>query len=309
MSIRLFKVGADPEFGFIASKDKIAPAHELITPRRAFGLDGCEDIAELRPAPSINPSQVVRSLHQDMVAGYYANPSIRRLYWKAGNSIADMDEGSYSIGGHIHLGLSSVVRGASREDVYLRVTDYLDTYLLQVVGRLELPSEVNDRVQNDYGHMGDIRTNNHGLEYRTLGSWLTSPRVAEGVLCLAQTVSYQCLVDGSKASVDRLSPRADCDCSLLEEGGCTCSSRHLPDFKKAYPEVKKRIRRMKLYKRHELPIEFLFTLIEKEKTWFPGKGIDIKAAWGISYQNLDADTPAKILPVVKFNDIWERARN
>jgi hypothetical protein len=245
-----------------------------------------------------------------MAAGYYANPSIRGLYWKAGNSISDTDNGPYSIGGHIHLGLTSVVKSASRSDTYIKVTNYLDTYLLQVVGLLEDPSEVKERNDNDYGNMGDIRTNNHGLEYRTLGSWLTSPRVAEGVLCLAQTASYQCLVDGEQADVDRLNPRSKCGCSLLSEGGCTCISRHTPVFKKAYPEVKKRIRRMKLYKKYELPIEFLFSLADKEKKWFPGKGVDIKTAWGISHQiNIEEVTPSKILPVVRFNDIWKRARN
>ena len=317
--VRLFKVGCDPEFALL-NEDELVNASEVINETNAFGLDGCDFIAELRPSPSINPSQVVQTLHKDMVRGYYNNPEVRELYWKAGSSSQSASEGAFATGGHIHLGIDRSLPHnvyGNKMDFYLQIVSHLDTYLSQLIRLLELPKETGERAENEYGYPGDVRTNNHGIEYRTLGSWLTSPRVAEGVLCLAQTVVYQAMwakANRKESQLGNLDPREGCECDIWEEG-CSCYfsedvSRINTQFRKKFPELRTRIRRMKLYPQHEVPIEFIFRLVEKEKTWFPGKGVDMKMAWGISgVSKEDVKRPAaKILPPVKFDDIWKRAQ-
>jgi len=313
-SIRLFKMGADPEFGFVRPDDldDLVSACDLIEHNLGgrFGLDGHSDIAELRPLPSINPSKVVQNIYDDMVFGYTRNKETRKFYWRAGSYVGT------PIGGHIHFG----TRGLLRSEKKKYAVRSLDNYLAQIVLLLENAKEVSLRNEEDFGFFSDYRGNDcGGLEYRVLGSWLTSPRVAEGVLALAQTVMYQilweirpkCKVRKLKTSPKLAAPHSlgcDGDCSNGEwgEDPCECgdtnfTAKFITDTRKKFPEIRRRIRNFKLYKRHEVAIEFLFRLIEKKKTWFPG--CDMKEAWGITEA-----APIRILSSVQFNDIWKRAR-
>jgi hypothetical protein len=48
-----------------------------------------------------------------------------------------------------------------------------------------------------YGNLADFRIKKYGgFEYRTLGSWLVSPEITRGVLCLAKiTISHYLELD------------------------------------------------------------------------------------------------------------------
>ncbi len=320
-TVRLFKIGADPELGFLDREGRIVEAGSVMTRvRHSFGLDGCTSIAEMRPAPSINPAQVVQNLYKDFLQGYYANPKLRELYWKAGSSLADGND-NFGIGGHIHFGIHGVTGRTifdGRLAYYRDLVLFLDTYLAQVGRLLDSPVEMEERME-EYGYLGDFRTNGHGLEYRTLGSWLTSPRVAEGILCLAQTVVYQHLWETAnkrKVRLDRLAPlgarRCDCsdDCEDVDGEETNDIRRSIRQYKKKFPTLRDNIRGFKLYRQHEVPIEFIFKLIEKNKTWFPGEKVDVKVAWGVSTEHTFGKAiviPNKVLPAVKFDDIWKRA--
>lgn len=318
-TVRLMKIGADPEFSFLDREGRMVEANAAISRVRSkFGLDGCSSIAELRPSPSINPSQVVRNIYGDLLAGYYANPRTRELYWKAGSSVGDgQEEDVFATGGHIHFGIHAATSYriyGNRSDYYRNASEYLDTYLAQVVRLLEDPSELRERLDGEYGFLGDHRSNTHGMEYRVLGSWLTSPRVAEGVLCLAQTILYQhmWLTAHKKVIVlDRLAPRSETN-EYDDYAGDPNVTRALKTYRTKFKQIQSDIRKFKLYRQHELPIEFIFKLIEAKKTWYPGKDVDMKQAWGISSAaSLGEQLPPlskKILPIVKFDDIWKRAR-
>lgn len=311
-TVRLFKVGADPEFGFLSAAGESVNASSVLRANTRFGLDGCEAIAEMRPLPSINPSQVVHNLYTDFTKGFERNEAIRDLTWKAGSNAG----GEYAIGGHIHFGIHSAVAYklfGERDSYYRELTHYLDCYLAQVTRLIEDPKEISSRLDSEYGYLGDYRSNSHGLEYRTVGSWLTSPRVAEGVLCLAQTIAFQHMwekVHGRTAELARLAPKPETD-MYDEYIGEVNLSKELKNYRKKFPTLQSHIRKFKLYKRHELPIEFIFKLVENKKMWFPGKDIDMKIAWGLSSPTPSAIRSVqqeKILPVVKYDDIWKRAR-
>lgn len=295
-------IGADPEFA-VMDGDEIVMANEVISPRHNFGLDGCEEIAELRPSPSFNPSEVVRNIHKDLCMGYNTNPEARVYTWRAGSFV----EG-YSIGGHVHLGLRAAMRGTSLtpDNTYEDLSRYLDTYMAQVIRLIENTSEARRRRSEEYGFLGDFRPNRHGMEYRTLGSWLTSPRVAEGVLCLSQTITYEYLLQRLNNKVirlDMLAPEREVD----ENGDFLYDlpnfSRAITSYRRKFPTLQKHIRGFKLYEVNKEPIEFIFKLVENKKTWCLKE--DMKAAWGVA-----SEAPAlatKIIPPVRFEDIWKRA--
>lgn len=315
-TVRLFKVGADPEFGFLNRSGEIEEANNVMTRVRSkFGLDGCSAIAEMRPDPSINPSQVVRNLYNDLLTGYHANPGIQDLYWKAGSAISDSGD-TYPTGGHIHLGIHAAITRrvyGERNQYYRDLSAYLDTYLAQVCRLLESPSELKERLQGEYGFLGDHRANSHGLEYRVLGSWLTSPRVAEGVLCLAQAVAYQHMwltAHGKDINLEGIAPKSETN-HYGEYESTGNMPKMLKQYRSKFGRVSSDIRRFRLYRQHELPIEFILRLAEQKKTWYPGAKVDMKQAWGITTAAVSATPPrpSRLLPAVKFNDIWKRARS
>jgi len=238
------------------------------------------------------------------------------LYWKAG-TVAEGDGEVYPTGGHIHFGIHSAVPRrvfGDRDVYYKKMTRYLDTYLAQVVRQLENPHELGARLDGEYGFLGDHRANEHGFEYRVLGSWLTSPRVAEGVLCLAQTIAYQHMLLTSKGKCpeeNQLTPNSELDDynSGSWDRGAINVPRALKVYRTKFKELQTDIRKFKLYRRHELPIEFIFKLVETKKSWYPGEEVDMKAAWGlVNAKGVILEPSKKILPAVKFDDIWKRAR-
>jgi hypothetical protein len=88
----------------------------------------------------------------------------------------------YPLGGHIHFGVKS------HQLHPLLGAQYLSQYLGAIGLLVEKNSEAKQRRGGDYGGFDDYREQDHGFEYRTLSSWLTSPYVASAFMCLAKTV-------------------------------------------------------------------------------------------------------------------------
>ncbi len=301
MPIRLFKMGADPEFAFYSKSGSIRNASNLIEDEEGndiFGLDGCETIAELRPIPSISPKQLVVNIRNALQDGLNRYPKTNTVKWKAGSVISHRSN-SFATGGHIHFGLRGVPR---RRISYSKISDVLDTFLAQPVLLLEIQNDADLRRSNEYGVYGDYKSNEHGFEYRVLGSWLTSPRVAEGVLCLAQTIAYE-TINNPKLKYKDLEPGAE----KFESGEYDDEHDENDDVYYRHDVIRgkllkihSRIKKFKLYRRYEQPIGFLFRLIAKNKTWYP-RNKDMKAAWGLEHSK-----KGKVLPRTKVEDIWER---
>jgi hypothetical protein len=172
-------LGADPEFVLRKADGEIVFASLFLD---KSGKAGCDAIvlpdrskhyplAELRPSPSSDPRELIHNLRRTMS---YAARLIGddRLEWVAGG----MPAPGYPLGGHIHV---SGVKLSSR---LLRV---FDNYMALPLILLEDRATANRRPQ--YGFLGDFRLERHGgFEYRTLPSWLVSPRIAAGILSLAK---------------------------------------------------------------------------------------------------------------------------
>ena len=179
-------LGADPEFGFLDTHGHSISASEVVQDEKhetTFGLDGSNEVAEIRPAPSANPFTVVANIGRALRQGAAEHTGTTGYVWKAGSSV----DGS-PIGGHIHFGTKALKGGYDLTQCLAT----LDRYLAQTLILLEDPEEARERRdQGSYGRLNDHRDQKHGFEYRAPSSWLTSPYIASGVLCLAKAVVWE----------------------------------------------------------------------------------------------------------------------
>lgn len=266
MSKADFMLGADPEFGFLDRQGHSISACEIIKDdlhADTFGLDGSNEVAEIRPAPSENPFTVVANIGRALRHGASEHEGTIAYDWKAGSSV----DGS-PIGGHIHFGTKVLKDGYNLQENL----GTLDRYLAQTMILLEDPDEARERRDaGSYGRLGDHRDQKHGFEYRSPSSWLTSPYIASGVLCLAKAIVWETLYNGlGKTHAVMLDHRA------YEEANFRPIRRQ---FESAiWPDIQK----FELYPKYKQAINLLHTLIAKEKSWFPSCGM--KSAWAVSSQ-------------------------
>ncbi|WCK56160.1 hypothetical protein PP175_09725 [Aneurinibacillus sp. Ricciae_BoGa-3] len=182
--------GADPEFMLADSSGRMLSASEFF-PR--FGRVGCDrvvqrdqnspnslPVAELRPEPAATPKDLFRNLYRAMLLGIKKTAPSDAV-WLAGG----MPFAGYPLGGHIHFS------GIAPNSQLLRA---LDTYLALPVFMLEGEGSMSRRPR--YGFPGDFRKAEHGgFEYRSLPSWLCSPKATRGIFALSVLIaaSYRSL--------------------------------------------------------------------------------------------------------------------
>ncbi|WP_426250976.1 putative amidoligase domain-containing protein [Paenibacillus pabuli] len=175
-------LGMDPEFLLVQMPEsKIVPASRFL---ERTGVAGCDSVtiggrriypvAELRPAPSSEPRELLAHLMRAFAA---ASRSIsdHSLIWQAGG----MPQRGLPLGGHVHFS------GVTLNGELLRA---LDNYLALPLAILQDPRGSARRPR--YGALGDFRLKSYGgFEYRTLPSFLVSPLVAKGVVALAGLIA------------------------------------------------------------------------------------------------------------------------
>lgn len=173
-------LGTDIELILCQVDGQVVPAERFL-PRH--GKAGCDParwegelgypLLELRPSPSENPAQLLGHLWQ---SAQIAMRSIgdARLRWHTGGMPVD----GFPLGGHIHIS------GIAINERLLRV---LDNYVALPLLMLEDHKAKGRRPK--FGYLGDFRRKSHGgFEYRTLSSWMYSPKYALAVLQLIKLV-------------------------------------------------------------------------------------------------------------------------
>lgn len=250
-------LGADPEFVIGGVDGRLIMASKFL-PKN--GQAGCDRIwtnndrsqlplAELRPTPSSDPGKLFINLYNSMLI---ANKKINspKVKWMAGA----MPIAGYPIGGHIHFSniwLNSLLLRA------------LDNYLTLPITLLEDVNGMSRRPR--YGFLGDYRAQFHGgFEYRTLPSWLVSPRVTKGAIALAKLVAenYQSLEQNPLQKVEIQKAYYSGDKNVLR-----------PIVINLWKELKQ-LSDFKLYDKYLLPLE---ELINTGYSWDEAK--DIRIAW------------------------------
>lgn len=179
---RVIKLGADPEFMlFNAKSGKMISASEFFPRDGIVGTDNIRipnrqqrPIAEIRPKPNECPLDLIENIKQALESANRLAP-YKNVKWVAGSQPMN----NYSIGGHIHFSKISISGALLRA---------LDNYLGILIFLIEEPTTAAKR-RKKYGFLGDYRLKEHGgFEYRTLGSWLVSQKIATAVLCLAKLI-------------------------------------------------------------------------------------------------------------------------
>ncbi|MGX1830753.1 putative amidoligase domain-containing protein [Paenibacillus taichungensis] len=252
-------LGMDPEFLLVQMPEsKIVPASRFL---ERTGVAGCDSVtingrriypvAELRPAPSSEPRELLAHLMRAFAA---ASRSIsdHTLIWQAGG----MPQRGLPLGGHVHFS------GVTLNGGLLRA---LDNYLALPLAVLQDPRGSGRRPR--YGALGDFRLKSYGgFEYRTLPSFLVSPLVAKGVVALAGLIArgYQQLRQRplAKAVIH----------TAFYEGNREVMQAHIP-------ALLDDLTQMDGYERYELYAAPLISQLRQGRTWDESR--DIRKLWNI----------------------------
>ncbi|SDK61291.1 Phage phiEco32-like COOH.NH2 ligase-type 2 [Paenibacillus sp. OK060] len=252
-------LGMDPEFLLVQMPEsKIVPASRFL---ERTGVAGCDSVtiggrriypvAELRPAPSSEPRELLAHLMRAFAA---ASRSIsdHSLIWQAGG----MPQRGLPLGGHIHFS------GVTLNGELLRA---FDNYLALPLAVLQDPRGSGRRPR--YGALGDFRLKSYGgFEYRTLPSFLVSPLVAKGVVALAGLIArgYNQLRQRplAKAAIH----------TAFYEGNREVMQAHIP-------ALLDDLTQMDGYERYERYAAPLISQLRQGRTWDESR--DIRKLWNI----------------------------
>ncbi|PYI55939.1 putative amidoligase domain-containing protein [Paenibacillus flagellatus] len=252
-------LGADPEFLLANADGRVVPASAYLPKRGRAGCDVVRigdrvlyPLAELRPEPSADPARLIMHIRRGLLAAARHIPDTPGVKWLAGG----MPARGFALGGHIHM---------SGLWLNVRLLRALDNYVALPLALLEDDRAAARRPR--YGTPGDFRRQPHGgFEYRTLPSWLVSPRVAKGVLALAA------LVSSHYASLPR-TPLHDPEMLRAYMRG------DKPPLRVAAAPLPGDVRRLPEYERYAAWIEPLYAMMEAGESWDESR--DIRAGWKI----------------------------
>ena len=261
-----FTIGSDPELSFAEKQDKspIFINVQTLPSYAEFGYDGRS--GEIRARESTDPLQHVDNIEKALFGRSSAFPTLF-TYSMYGYSK------EFPVGGHIHFGIRALLENETYRN---RTLTMLDSLLAFPYMFLEDPDIARIR-KNSYGDLSDFREQPHGLEYRTLSSWLAGKRLAQGVITLAYTI------------VDAVSSGMYFKGKLISEerGFNEIFDDH--NIKWVYPYLSgtaTQIRSLPLYPRYREYIEYL--LYHARKNDYVTTG-EIKKGWKIPYITVKTD--------------------
>ena len=151
-----FTLGADPEL-ICFKNGNFTQAYHYFKANSSFGLDGCEQTAEVRPGVSESPIELSSKIFQVLEYGHEKFPE---LEFFSGHYVAD-----YAIGGHTHFSIEPTPK----------IIAALDVVLGSLSNCIDDKQQKLKRERSGYGKKGSYRKKSYGFEYRTPGSFLLSP--------------------------------------------------------------------------------------------------------------------------------------
>lgn len=270
-----FTIGADPEF--ICTKgNSIIRADDWVGDfnNEDFGADGNHVTFELRPAPSVNPLDVVNNIHDIFVRKVIEQPQFLRFNWHAGSWYK-----RHPLGGHVHFGIMD------NEFQHSQAVNVLDNYVGLISLLLEKKDDAIKRRNDTYGHMGCQRPQDWGFEYRPMSSWLSSPYVASSLLCLSKVVMYEALNNDNFVPKERATPA---HFAFVQQD----------KIKIMFPEIWKEITKMHLYQTYKPYIDLIYFMIKNNYTWITTT--PMKECWGVT------DMTPCIINKANINVLWNR---
>lgn len=279
-----FTIGADPEFMMLDAKGDVVSANWLCEEMREpaniheLGADGCGSTFEARPNPSPSPIQIVNNLHNIFIGHCARHPKLLNYRWQAGSHHA-----GFPLGGHIHFGVSG------RRISPITGSELLSQYVGALSILIEDKEEGKKRRARDYGGLSDHRVQTYGFEYRTPSSWLTSPYVAAGMLCLAKTVIWEA-INNPKAEFNNYVVNSD------------FKNMNVDKVSDKFPAIWKDITRMHLYQEYKIYIDVLYHLATNRLKWYAKDGT-MNSTWGL------VDLSSSIPSGFALDTIWGQITN
>jgi len=255
ITLKEFTMGADPEFlcENPANGDVIRAGSVGCSTADDFGADGNGIIFEVRPKPAVNPLTVIHNIRELFLKKTFENPKFLDYKWVSGS-----ESHNYVMGGHIHFGVKDInFEVASRT---------LSQYVGAVSLLIEDRGQGLKRRENGYGGFSEYRSQNHGFEYRTISSWLTSPYVASAILCLAKVVMSEMVNNKNFVPKNRVS-------------AIDFKEMRTEKIRQNFDDIWKEITSMTLYPAYQPYIDVLYMMIANKCTWFPKT--TMKESWGI----------------------------
>jgi hypothetical protein len=264
--VRDVQLGTDLEFMLRSRSGKLVPASRYFP---LTGAVGCDDrsmagdrsrrpLAELRPEPAASPAQLCANVASALE---HANRLARHTYptWLGGSA----PFARFPIGGHVHL---------SGVPFTGRIAYLLDVYVGLPLMLIEDPTSAARR-RPRYGFLGDIRHKPHGgFEYRTPGSFLVDPVIAEAAFALCHAVALH------QHELPYLAiHHADAMQAFYR------SDRDY--FLETARRIKANLRRTDTYAKYGQALETVFDMIEQDEVW--DESLDIRQAWGIRAQTAE----------------------
>lgn len=251
-----FTIGADPEFS-CSHKRRLVSASRWVSDDNSldFGRDGNAVTFELRPWPSKNPLQIVNNIRGIFVRQVIREPEFLKFKWVSGSW-----HKGYPLGGHVHFGLTNT------QVNHYNAVETLDHYVGSLSLLLENREDALKRREDSYGHMGDMRVQNWGFEYRPMSSWISTPYVAAAMLCLSKTVMYE-MLNNSNFEWHKF---------VMPEDFTKCNQTKLREL---FPKIWSDITKMHLYQTYKPYIDLIYHLVKNKLTWLNRN--DLKDCWGI----------------------------
>ncbi|PKM47300.1 MAG: hypothetical protein CVV03_04040 [Firmicutes bacterium HGW-Firmicutes-8] len=253
-------LGADPEFVLKDTQTaQLAFASAYLNKHGCLGYDerserreGCLfPLAEIRPKPDPCPIKLTENIRSILGKAVSLIPD--HIEWLAGSLHFE----KYQIGGHIHF---------SNLDLSSRLLQALDNYLAIPIMLIEDPV-TSSRRRKYYGWLGSVRIKPHGgFEYRTPASWLVTPDITRGCLCLAKIVASEYIVLRKDYFID----------PDLQKAFYQCKKHYFYDiFKELWEDISNTTLYAE-YARHLVP---LTDLISANSHW--DEKMDLRKSWGL----------------------------
>lgn len=165
-----FLVGCDPEFVALDGMGRSINLADKIRAAGEIGYDHNGRVGEFRPEPTRGTYALTKKLQRLIRSSTVENLGASKL--RAGAQV-NRDV----LGGHVHLGFPAPLA----TDAKVKALD-LVTQVLEALDILPMNESRARRVAGHYGRFSDVRDSGGHMEYRTMASWLTDPKIA--YLCL-----------------------------------------------------------------------------------------------------------------------------
>lgn len=297
-----FRIGCDPELGLQLNNKMVDTGflydYEIFkifqtTTWGDIGSDG--GLIELRPSPSHNIPELIRNI-KNMLQNIYDKAYLFE--------INPLSKHRWPLGGHVHLELPAGKDYTFGDQLPNNLINAMTTFMIPII-LTQTQKGMQHRNQTGYGKIGDYRCerkghNRHTLELRAPSAeWITTPKIAEAVFSYLAVIFYE-FIHNSKSLKDHE------DIFLKKQEhplvNQLTSKPEIALTRIVHREIKRKVKKFKLYKPFKSLINYLFNykLILKDKQ---KANYDIAVGWNLQKPNGKLDPSVEISPTYQIDAI------